>query len=149
VHLGHRVAVVVLAREERLQLEARHPGLEIVEGLLELLGQPLLGRSAGLGLVYQLVEHAGLVEAGGQLLEPGQVVGHPPELGGDPATPVPVVPEVRAGGLGLQLVAAVAERLDVEVAIGLVDPAAQPLELGGAVTTLAGPGGLRRRHGRA
>ena len=104
--LGHRIAVVVLAREQRLELEPGHPGLEIAECLLKLLGQFRFWRATRLGLGDQLVEHTRVVETRDQLLELGQVVGDPAELGRHRAAAVGVVPQIGLRGLGLKLVPA-------------------------------------------
>ena len=76
VHFAHRVELVVLAREQRLQLQRTQSGPELVDRLDQLGVE-----SAGVGrLLGQLQEGAGVVQRRAQPVELVEVVGDPAQL---------------------------------------------------------------------
>jgi len=149
VNLGHRVALVVLAGEQGLQLDPAQPVPEFVDGVGKLLHQPLVGRAFGLGVRSEFVEHPSVVETRPQLVESVEDIDEPAELRRHLAAGVGVVPQARVGGRDLELGAPTSRRGDVEVSVGLPEALAQLLKLTGEIATFPGPRDLRRRHGRA
>ncbi len=147
MHLGHRVAVVVLAREEALQLELAEAAAECVDRRLELRAECGVGRGCGIALVDELAQHHGVVEVRAQQLEAADVVGDATELGRDRTCPVGVVPQVGASRVLLELGAASLEIVESQVLLGVSEAGRQIFELSFEVPVLARRR-LRRRHGR-
>ena len=79
------------------------PAVEGGHRLGQLLGQALVGGTAGRRLLDQLEQDPGVGEVGLEPVEALHVVGDPSQLGGDRPGPVGVVPQVGTAGLGLQL----------------------------------------------
>ena len=71
MHLAHRVELVVLTREERLQLERRQPRAEGVDRLDQLGVERVVARAVGSRLLGQLQQGECVVQHGA---EPGQLV---------------------------------------------------------------------------
>jgi hypothetical protein len=145
VHFAHRVELVVLAREQRLQLQRAEASPELVDRLDQFGGERGVVR-----LVGQFQQGAGVFQRRAESVELVEVVGDPAQFPGDRAGVVLVVPEVGLGHLGLELGPAGLELLPAQVALGLGEPIPQGGELGGEVAGFlcAGPRGVRRRHGR-
>ena len=120
VDLAHGVAFVVLAREERAQLEVVQRLAQGGHRLLQLGRHRLV-----LLLESQLVERLRVGQALPQLLKGADVVAHPAVLRGDAPRPLRVVPQVGTGYLGLQLGQAGAAPGQVQVHLGLREAFAQ------------------------
>ena len=147
--LADGIAVVVLPREERLQLEPTDPPSELGDRQLQLLGQPFVGRSGRLRLVHQLEQDRGVAQVALKALEPVDVVDQSAQLRGDRTGPIGVVPQVRARRIGLELGPARAELVHPQVPLRLPQPGMELVKLGREVAVLCVIRRLRRRHGRA
>ena len=149
VHLAHGVELVVLAREERLQLERGEPGDECVEGLEQLrIERDVGGRARRRRLVRQLEECLRVIERGPEAVQLVEVGRDPAQFPGDRTGIVGVVPEVRPAHLGLQLGPPDLEFLAPEVTLRLGQSRPQRLELRSDVAGSVGRRPVRRRHGR-
>jgi hypothetical protein len=108
VKAGYGVAGVVLAGQERGQLELGHLGLEAFEARGQLpLGLPVAR------LVDELVKDLGFLEAFGEVVISLQVLADPGQRGGQLLGAGGVVPEAGVGELLLELLGLPA--LSVEV----------------------------------
>ena len=148
VHLAHRVELVVLAREERLQLECPEPRPEGIDRLHQLGVERDVAVPLGRGLLGQLEQRPGVLERAAQRVELVEIGGHPAQLLGDRPRVVGVVPQVGLCHLRLELGPPDLELLAPQVALGLGQPLPQRLELGCEVAGCLGRRPVRRRHGR-
>ena len=145
VDLGHGVAVVVRAGEQRAQLELAEPAVEVVDHRLDLGPDRVVGL-----LLDELEEGLGVGQLLAQAVELLEVLVHPAQLGGHRPGVVGVVPQARLGGLLLQLGPAVVEAVEVEEAPGLGKRSPSELSAAGEVDPLGLPipptGTVGRRH---
>ena len=110
--VDQRLAFVVLAGEQRADLHRR----DVLVQLLELgvgLGERVVAACAIL-FGGHFVEHRQVVEALPQFLDAAQFALGVGQLAGDFLGPRLVVPQIRVGGLVLQLLDATAKPLDIE-----------------------------------
>ena len=148
VHFAHGVELVVLAGEQRLQLQRTEPRPERVDRLDQLGVERGVTGSLGGGLLGQLEQRRGVLERAAQRVELVEVGRDASEFLGDGARVVGVVPEIGPGHLGLEFGAAHFELLAPEVALGLGQPLPQRFELRCEVAGELGRRPVRRRHGR-
>ena len=128
VHLADRVALVVLAREERAQLEPVELAGERGDAALDL---GLLGVVAL--FARQLVQRLEVGEAAFEIVDELDVVADARHLGRHAPGGVGIVPEVGARGVGLEVGEPRPVRVDLQVGARIVDPAAEIGEVIGEV----------------
>ena len=92
MHFAHRVELVVLTREERLQLECPEPRAHGVDGLDQLRVERGIVLTLGGRLLGQLEQGVGVVERGAEGVELVEIGRDPPQLPSDGARVVGVVP---------------------------------------------------------
>ena len=145
VHLAHRVELVVLAREERLQLERAEARRQRVDRLDEL-GVEVASRApaAADSSVSSRRARASSSVARSPSSWSRSSLTRPSSLVTD-AGVVRVVPQVRAGHLGLELGPADLELVAAEVALGLGQAVPERRELGGEVAGFLSAGRARRQ----
>src|SRR5437773_10716967 len=130
--LAYGVALVVLAAEQRPELELVETTVELRDGLRQLGLDRLVGLLAG-----ELVERLGVGEPAAQPFELVDVVLDPAELGRDDPRRVGVVPEAGPARFLLELGEARPPPGEVEVALGLGQPFGERAEIVGEVTHVA------------
>jgi hypothetical protein len=86
----------------------------------------------------EVVERLGVVEPGRQAVVLLDVVGDGRQLARDPLGPLGLVPQVGARRLGLELGPSDSQLVELQVALGLVQPDAERLEIVGEVTHVRG-----------
>jgi hypothetical protein len=110
--LGHRVELVMVAGEQRPELQGTEASIEV--------GQPGFDlRTLGLVVLFlqELVQRGRVGQHLSQAVELLEVLGHPTELGGHAAGVVGIVPEIGERRRRLELVAPGAQLLDAQVVL--------------------------------
>ena len=145
VDLGDRVALVVLAREQALQLEGTDARRERADRLGQLALESRVALVVSTGLLHHLCEHLGVAEGRVERVERLEVPRDAAELGRDRPRVIGVVPEPRLGGLVRQGLGPSPPCGDPQVLLGLGQAMAQARECVSG-RDLAGP--LSPCHGR-
>ena len=148
MHFAHGVELVVLAGEQRLQLQRPESRAEGVDHVDQLGVERGVTGSLGGGFLGELEQCLRVLERAAQRLELVQIGGDPPQLLGHRACVVGVVPEIGPGHLGLELDPSDLELVAPEIALGLGQPLPQRSELRCEVAGEVGRRPVRRRHGR-
>ena len=122
MHLAHGVELVVLAGEQRLQLQRPESRAEAVDHVDQLRVEGGVTRSLGGGLLAELEQRLRVLERAAQSVELVEIGGDPSELLGHRTRVVGVVPQIGSAHFCLELDTADFEFVAPEVALGLGQP---------------------------